>query len=146
MIFVCHEPPKSVYRNVIPLSRTPEAIADVIEKMNTVPNFLTRENPEAVFHNQLNSFYLVDDVGLLAVIDSNGEEAHCHITFWDKRLKGREGLCRELACLHMEASGLTLLWTAIPDEFLKVIAFAKKVGFKIHERIKGVTVLTLERN
>lgn len=79
-------------------------------------------------------FWKVDDVGLICVspLGSMPHTAHVHITFWDKRLRGREEICRELARRVTAECHYHTFWTAIPREARTVLAFAKRVGFQVH--------------
>ena len=75
-------------------------------------------------------FYLVDDVGLLCFDPFQPGKAHVHVTFWDRRLRGREELCRQMCLMLMEWSNVQLVLTAIPLDARVVRAFAIRVGFK----------------
>lgn len=77
-------------------------------------------------------FWRVDDVGVIYAAPLGRTGAHVHITFWDKRLRGREQLCRELAARVVSACGYDTLWTAIPRASKAVLAFAKRIGFRVH--------------
>lgn len=142
---LCRERDGNFMREIIPLQRSPRVIAHVMECMSRVPNFLTKVNPEGVFKNQYNSFYTVDDVGIIAVVNPNLASAHAHITFWDRVLHGREQLCTKVAIMHLEATRLRALWTVIPEDRDIVIAFAERVGFRTLSHSDGHRVLIYRR-
>jgi len=73
----------------------------------------------------------VDDVGIVYLTDIKpGYEATAHINFWDRRLKGREELCRELAKHVFLKLKLHRLVAEIPLYSLPTINMVEKVGFK----------------
>lgn len=84
------------------------------------------------------SLFQVDDVGLVAVGPMRTDfMADVHITFWDKRLRGREDLCRRVAEWVIAGFGLQSVFTAIPVSAKATIAFAKRVGFHTAEYHPG---------
>lgn len=104
---------------------------EVVDKMEKVPNFLDGRDPYEIFLRPENTFFLVDDVGIMAVVDPQPQRcAHAHITFWDGRLRGREAMCAELADFVIRAAGYRYLFTGIPERAVKIIKFAERVGFK----------------
>lgn len=125
---LCVEKKATVWRHIYFMPLTPAKIMEVVDLMQLVPNFLSEiENPYQIFLDPENTFLLIDDVGLVAIMPL-AEHLHCHITFWDSRLRGREGLCRKLA---MFVTGLTKkeLITAVPKDRRVLLAFAKRAGF-----------------
>lgn len=123
------------------MDRSVEHILDIIEKLKTIPNFLPPGNEFQPFIQPGNIFLEVDDVGLIAIIPTEHRLYHCHISFWDKRLRGREELCRTVAEWIVELTGM-ILATGIPETSSSVLAFAKRVGFVERSRQHGVVVLT----
>jgi hypothetical protein len=80
--------------------------------------------------------WLVDDVGLIfAVFDKPGR-ASVHICFWDRRLRGRETLCRGLADWLIHKFHLRYLYTSIPFTSGPTLEFAKRIGFEPVEYTK----------
>lgn len=136
----CYEKGGPVWRSVTILERSIESMMSLVDKLQTVPSFLPAENPYSVFLDERNTFFLVSDVGMLAVLPYSEQVLHCHITFWDKRLRGREDLCRSVAQF---VSGISkkLLITAVPEQNRTVLAFAKRVGFEEGSRNNGVVIL-----
>lgn len=75
--------------------------------------------------------WLVDDVGLIfAVFDKPGR-ASVHICFWDRRLKGREVICRGLADWLIHKYHLNYICTSIPASSKPTLRFAEDVGFEV---------------
>lgn len=87
----------------------------------------------------------VDDVGILAVLPVGPHAAHVHITFWDKRLRGREELCRRFGLHVMETYGFDTIWTGMPASARATLAFAKRVGFREQMQVNGRVVLYATR-
>lgn len=86
-------------------------------------------------------YWTVDDVGLLFA----SKAGDCHVFFWDKRLRGREGMCKSMAKIAMNILGRDDLWTQIPDTERAVIAFAKRMGFVEESSNDGVISLRMTR-
>jgi hypothetical protein len=71
--------------------------------------------------------WTVDDVGVLILLLE--AVPHVHAFFWDRRLRGREKLCRlAIQCL-MRQFGLAEIWTSIPEGRAMVLNFASRIGF-----------------
>lgn len=149
LLFHCPEPKGARLRRVRELERTPQQIQWVMEKMSGVPSFFMGQSCWSSIdelYDDKKVFFLVDDVGIICVAPNRVEimpNAHVHITFWDGRLRGREGLCRGLAREVLNAYSLSYLWTAIPDSSKMILAFAKRVGFKESRRFGPTVVLEL---
>lgn len=83
----------------------------------------------------------VDDVGLLAVGPIRLDQmADVHVTFWDKRFRGRETLTRRVAEWAIKTHGLVAVFTSLPATARATIAFAKRVGFRPVGYKEGVTL------
>jgi hypothetical protein len=74
--------------------------------------------------------WLVDDVGLIFAVFDRPGRASVHIVFWDRRLRGREILCRGLADWMIHKWDLNYLCTSIPATSRATLAFAEKIGFE----------------
>lgn len=73
----------------------------------------------------------IDDVGIVFLSDIvPGLNADIHINFWDRRMKGREGLIREIAKFAINNFNLHRLSTSIPAYARPALARIKKYGFK----------------
>lgn len=138
---LCREKGGEVLRTVRFMDRSVPHILDTVEKLKTVPNFLVRGDEVRPFIQPGNIFLEVDDVGLIAVIPTEHRLAHVHISFWDKRLRGREELCRTTAQWVSTLTGM-ILATGIPEQSRTVLAFAKRVGFVEGSIQQGIVVLT----
>lgn len=130
---VCIERDGEVRRVVVEMPRKISLWLDIVEKMETVPNFLQKNSYEntRAFLDDRNRFFLIDNVGIAAAIPQRWfETAHVHITFWDRKLRGREELCRRLVEYVIETMELDHAITVIPRKSEAVLAFAKRIGFK----------------
>lgn len=104
-----------------------------------------RELPADIALHEFNRvdklYWTVDDVGLLIATAA----ADVHVFFWDKRLRGREQLCRGMAQVFMGILGTEAVWTRIPESERVVIAFAKRIGFEETENKDGFVMLIFRR-
>lgn len=124
---MCHERDGPVRRHVRLMPRSVARIAEIQAHLSTVQNFLPKVNPVGIFLDGANTFFEVDDVGIIAVLPGP-QGLHVHVTFWDKRLRGREGLCRELSRWVSKLTGKEL-FTYIPDQARSILMFALRAGF-----------------
>lgn len=132
MLLSCSEPDGIKLRKVHELQRTHEEIARVIKLSEGVPNLFSGQTCFQSIDNLYDPskvYFLVDDVGIIAAVPDGLGAAHVHITFWDRRLRGREGLCREVAKWLLQNLHLMVLWTVIPKKSKTTLAFAKRLGF-----------------
>jgi hypothetical protein len=137
----CNEKGGIVRRRVRMMPRDIAHLIEVVDKMQQVPNFLPKHNPIEPMFSDSTLFFEVDDVGMIAVVPTHyAKVAHCHITFWDKRLRGREQLCRNLCEVVRGLCKYSLL-VAIPEDRPTVIEFAKRVGFQPVSIKSGIHVL-----
>lgn len=125
--FTCPEPSGDVVRTVRPLEQ-----GGILRAYIRMRDSLTSRGRELPLELALREFsrldklyWTVDDVGLLIA----SEAGDVHIFFWDKRLRGREGLCKSMAEVVLNTLGREYIWTTIPETERAVIAFAKRVGF-----------------
>lgn len=142
-IFACSEPDGLKIRYVKPLEQ--RDLARVYHSLRKALVARGRELPPELaiyeFKRLDKLYWTVDDVGLLFT-DTSG---HSHIFFWDKRLRGREGLCQDMAKVAMNIINKDSLWTEIPDIERAVIAFAKRIGFVENGSHDGLIKLRLTR-
>lgn len=143
----CKERDGEHLRAVRPIEPDPAWILDTWEKLQRVPNFTEGDdNPLGSFVDQNNLLFQVDDVGVILVSGLEyGKTAHVHVTFWDRRLRGRENLCKCLAELVIEIAGLKNLYTVIPESSQVVKAFAQRVGFEERAQTDGNIVMVLTK-
>jgi hypothetical protein len=130
MYVVCDEKHGVVVREVKPLVITPEKREWLAEKLRTVRNFLDDRGVDGLCDDAWQVLE-VDDVGLI-MLDKleNGLYARVHITFWDRRLRGRERLCRRVADYWIDKYDLVGVYTTIPHDAAMVKEFCKRVGFQ----------------
>lgn len=130
---ICNERGGECTRLVVEMPRDIRLWQDILRQMQTVPNFLAKSDYEntRAFLDERNQFYLIDDVGIAAVFPQRWfQAAHVHITFWDRKLRGRENLCRLLCDYVKTKYELDHLFTVIPVDSKTVLAFAKRIGFQ----------------
>lgn len=122
-----------------------EEILYVYDKLGTCPNLFGSRSIRSIEDLLSNhwKFWLVDDVGLLCFDPFTVRIAHVHITFWDKRLRGRESLCRAVAGHLMSEYQIDTLLTVIPDSAKIVGAFARRVGFQPSNVMNGRRVWSM---
>lgn len=114
-----------------------------------VPNFLSGkralESRKLVDLFRTDRLYLlVDDVGSI-VFAFDQVEPHVHVTFWDRRLRGREAMCKAIGQEVMHQLGVGRLWTMIPRDARMILAFCRRVGFEPVVEVSGVVGLILPR-
>ena len=95
----------------------------------------------AVYRQPERISWLVDDVGLIFAVFDRLTRASVHICFWDRRLRGREVLCRGLADWLIHKFRLDYLCTAIPRTSRATLAFAERIGFERVTEIDGIVHL-----
>lgn len=89
-------------------------------------------NPEVLI-------WTVDDVGMIIAVF--GPKTHVHIFFWDRRLRGREKMCRIHAANILRMFHLAEIWTVIPQNAKIIAAFARRVGFKTSSIVQDRLVM-----
>ena len=83
-----------------------------------------------VYRQPERTTWLVDDVGLIIAVRDKPHRAQVHIVFWDRRLRGREVLCRGVADYAIHRWHLAYICTTIPETSRATLEFAKRVGFE----------------
>jgi hypothetical protein len=143
-VFTCNEPGGPVVRNVRTLAASD--IPFVYAKMKE--SFAERGRECIPWEDALYEFmrldklyWVVDDVGLI-IANKAGD---VHVFFWDKRLRGRESMCRAMVMVVCEFYDRDSVWTTIPITERAVIAFAKRVGFQEQSVSAGWVTLTCNR-
>lgn len=129
---LCKEPKGDRLRHVRPLEPLTEDVLAVYDKVQLCKSMFGRVTTTSIEKMLVDhwKFWLVDDVGLLCFDPFQPGKAHVHITFWDKRLRGREQLCRTTALWLMEKYNVDTVLTAIPEKARTIVAFALRVGFR----------------
>lgn len=153
MTFRCVEGGREVERHVVPMSRDPETILAVYDRLKGIPHLFAVDGQTKPYtltglYNPNRLFWLVDDVGIvcLGVDEQYAGTGHPHFTFWDKRLRGREEMCRWLCGWGMDAFGLEMLWTIVPRERRATLAFAKRVGLVPFKEDDNLVALRADRS
>lgn len=140
---VCTEPDGMVQRTVRPLEARdiPWVYARIKESLaSRGREALGIEQALYEFMRLDKLYWVVDDVGLIIATVAGD----VHIFFWDKRLRGREQLCKIIARVIMEIFDRDFVWTEIPKTERAVLAFAKRIGFV--EQAVGTETITLQLN
>ena len=148
---VCHEPEGDITRRVKQMALTPQNLRTFWDKARQFETLFTAEiNGDfrkflEVFLRQLPDgsvesnglFWLVDDfVGILYLTDIiAGVDAHAHFTFFDKRLRGREELVKQMlqfvfARYKFQRLTVEAALFASPSTF----KFVERLGFKLEGR------------
>lgn len=149
MRFLCREDSQEIYREVRQLDTNDHIlVTEVYLRQLQLFKDLGRPLPPwqtlGLLYEPNRIYWVVDDVGLIFAIFDTDHSANVHITFWDRRLRGREGLCRALAQLVLDRPGMCYLHTAIPKTSRATLAFAKRVGFEqVMEDEEGVVRLVI---
>lgn len=124
MLIASVEPEGTFVRNVSLLDQS--QAEEVWNKMKDVPNFAGALGAEALKENEV---VTIDSIGAGLLDDRHEGYARVHVTFWDKRLRGRELLSRRIVLWWMEKYSLGFIYSVVPLQSRTVIAFAKRVGF-----------------
>lgn len=132
---MCVEPEGAIIRIVQSVVKTPELIWWLYDQVKGMPNFVTAHPEEFTHESMLWLFlpevkiYLIDDVGVVVLRRLTSVYADVHPTFWDRRLRGREELARQICHTILAEEQLDVLHTDIELASRVVMAFAKRVGF-----------------
>lgn len=141
--FECPEPEGVRKRHVRPLELQdmPRVYQEMLAHHVSKGANLSPETAWEEFHRLDKLYWIVDDVGLL-FITMGGDS---HVFFWDRRLRGREGLVKTMLRVSMEIFDLEEAWTTIPRTGRIILAFAKRLGFVEQEERDGLIKLTFAR-
>lgn len=140
-LYYCPEPDGARMRRVVE-----------VQMNDWLRSYLTNQLPldhspikdlDMLYHEAVRVF-LVDSVGVLiqGFVEMNGL-IDVHVGFWDRRLRGREAMCRSMAANVMSDGGWPGVWTPIPRMSAATLAFAKRVGFVEVGESAGTVVLTM---
>lgn len=126
------EPEGVFLRKAWLVARTPEAMLEILDRVKELEADTGWETPELLPRLlNMNTYTIkVDDIGILYLHFLEPRVAQVHIFFWDRRLRGREGLCRELAIKALDVFQLDTLWTAVPLRYSRMKGFVERVGFR----------------
>lgn len=82
----------------------------------------------------------VDDVGIFYLTDIQpGFQASGHFSFWDRRLRGREDLCREALKYAFKEFKFHRITTYVPLHVIRIIPAVKKIGFVKEGRLRSAS-------
>lgn len=143
VVWPCPERDGVQYRTVRRMPLDIGTISRVMDQMAGVPSFLSVDGLTnwKAFFDLRNIFFLVDDVGIICIVPHEEGYGEAHITFWDRRLRGRDGLCRHIADELIRYNGFKCLATVIPKNRHSVLAFTKRIGFAPVAQDDDVVVL-----
>ena len=139
----CDEPEGIVTRTVRPIEFTPDNLIKLYNQISKFRTFMGKEihnldDMIRFFVSEENGVYkprglcmVVDDfVGLFWLSDIDGIfEASVHYTFFDRRHKGRIGLCKKAIEYTFNTFQFHRLTTNVPVTQPDTIKFVKKLGF-----------------
>ena len=146
---LCNEPGNSIVRSVTFAPLTPEFITELWEKLSKFPTLFNRHI--ATVEDFISSFitrdgngltangliWTVDDVGIVFLSNIYpAYQATAHITFWDRRFRGREELLRELLRYAFREFGFQRIITEIPFYSQPTFKAAERVGFVKEGRMR----------
>lgn len=82
--------------------------------------------------------YEVDDVGIISIDNIVVSKMQCnaHLVFWDRKLRGREDLVRQLCEYGFEEYGFRRIVVEIPLHAMPVVTFVERVGFQKEGRLR----------
>lgn len=141
---LCTEPEGTTLRRVRPVNLSTEKLKEYYERLEEfdiafndhVPNspggfasiFLSINEDLSVRANGL--VYEVDDVGILYLTHiTPGFSALAHFAFWDRRLKGREELIREMIKFAFEKYGFQRIESRVAMYAVPMLAAVERIGF-----------------
>jgi hypothetical protein len=135
--FWVDEPEGRIERSVMELHPDPSTILEIYDKLKKVRNFYTQAGHEPYSNedilldllNNYQWYWLIDDVGIFHGAPLSPDSGHVHMTFWDRRLRGREGLVKEALRQAMDKHGWLIAWTATIPEAKTAEAFVRRLGF-----------------
>lgn len=81
--------------------------------------------------------YEVDDVGILWMTDLGMRSALVHFNFWDRRLRGRIDLLKEMVKYVFKEFGLERLEVRVGLHARPALYFVERVGFKKEGRLRN---------
>lgn len=94
-----------------------------------VSQFIMQDRSGEIFPTGI--VWEVDDVGILRLSDiSPGLEATAHFTFWDRRLRGRENLVKEMVRYAIEQFKLHRIIVEVPLYAKPILYFVERIGFQ----------------
>lgn len=145
MTVLCAEPEGDFYREVYLMKLSVAALKALWEQLSqfeTLFNDFSHNDPEAFINTFVHIddagdvhprglIWEVDDVGIIYLDEiAPGNCANLHITFWDRRFRGRESLVRHMLSYMMEKFDLHRISVLIPDNSRPANRYIPRVGFR----------------
>lgn len=148
---VCKEPEGTFTRQVWPVQLSLEVLRSYYDRLKQfdvvfndhVPNtpegfssiFLSINGKGDPVANGL--LWQVDDVGILYLTDMVADvEAQAHFSFWDRRLRGREPLIRQMLKHVFQEYGFHRIYTRVALYATPLLSGVERIGFIKEGRMK----------
>lgn len=149
----CAEPGGTVVRAVRPALLTRETLFEYYEKSkefdvlfnDLVPNdpvtfaeiFLGQDGSGRLFAKGL--IWEVDDVGIIYVTNITTHSALAHFTFWDRRIRGREDLLKQMLKFGFERYGFQRIEVRVGLYAKPILYLMERIGFTKEGRLRKAT-------
>lgn len=146
----CDEPKGSVVRTVSLVRLTTERLAYYYEKIkpfdvvfnDEVPNdpvtfaqiFVSQGTDGQLVSNGL--VWEVDDVGIIQATHITESSTLVHFTFWDRRLRGREELLKEMIRYAFKKYGFQRIETRVALYARPMLVAVERIGFVKEGRLR----------
>lgn len=151
LMIACEEPEGAIVRQVKLAELTMERMEHYYEKLSpfkTLFNDFIKNDLEAFIKAIITInrdgtitprglIWEVDDVGLICFSDIHpGHSATFHPTFWDRRIRGREQLMKDMIKYVMILYELRRVSSIVPVYNKPTMAAAERVGFSLEGRLR----------
>lgn len=149
----CAEPEGTFTRSVRPAQLTTETLRSYWEKLrnfDVIFNDDVRSDPRSFIQIFLSAngendvqanglVWEVDDVGIIFITEITTHTAEAHFSFWDRRIKGREELIKQMLRWGFRTFGFHRITCQVPLYAAPWLSRAvEKVGFKKEGRLREV--------
>jgi len=149
MLCACHEKGGLTLRRVEPLAKEAKDLAWLVLRLKETDSFLrhvSMADALTLLLDERTYILTIDDVGAVILTSIHqGFAAEVHVTFWDGRVRGREGMCRKIADWLFRMFTLEQMFCLVPEGNTSGQRLAKAVGFKDIKHENGNVLLILER-
>lgn len=151
----CNEPEGEVTRKVTDFPFTPENLQRLwfrarefntlmgieIKDWQDMLNFFVKEYPNGSFESRGLCVQVDDLVGIFWLTDIEWpKQASIHYTFFDRRHKGREELCKEAIKYVFSTYRFHRVYTTVPIYAKVALQFIERLGFKKEGRLRSNTL------
>ena len=133
---ICNEATGTHYRMIYYVEPTVKLEDFLWERMHGLPSMfgivplVDRDRLRRLWDRNL-MWLMVDDVGIVGFDLTTRAMPNIHVTFWDKRMRGRELLGTELCNWALDYFQVPAIFTQAPAASKVTIAWAKRLGFKV---------------